>query len=293
MTRSRFTPTQVGTAAPSTSSGQAPGCPAERSEAVAPCRDSRPLSSRAKLRRSPIAMIITILATSLSISCSRKAESAPLPKPTAFGAAIVESSGGKQTAQTGSLLQQPVVVQVNDAQGNSVTGALVEFSAVPGVIFDPPNGLTDSSGQVTTNVSLGGIAGRYQIVASTFDKSHKKIDLKLEEIALSYQQTLGRQLNNQYCDRCHNPESTVERVSNYDNLEVKPHPFTEGDTLNKISDADLTAIISHGGPALNKSALMPAWGNTLSKSDIEALISYIRAVSDPPSREAGPVYAKN
>jgi mono/diheme cytochrome c family protein len=38
---------------------------------------------------------------------------------------------------------------------------------------------------------------------------------------------------------------------------------------------------------------MPAWGNTLSKSDIEALISYIRAVSDPPSPKAGPVYAEN
>jgi len=240
----------------------------------------------------PSLTIVTLLAAVLATSCSHRA-SAPLPKPTAFGAAIVESSGGKQTAQTGSLLPQPVVVQLNDAQGNSVTGALVEFSAAPGVTFDPPNALTDSSGQVTTSVSLGGMAGRYQIVASTFDKSHKKIDLQLEEIALSYQQTLGRQLNNQYCDRCHNPESTVERVSNYDNLEVKPHPFTEGDSLNKISDADLTAIISHGGPALNKSALMPAWANTLSKSDIEALISYIRAVSDPPSREAGPVYAKN
>ncbi len=241
----------------------------------------------------PSLTIVTLLAAALATCCSRKAESVPVPKPTAFGAAIVESSGGKQTAQTGSLLPQPVVVQVNDAQGNSVTGALVEFSAIPGVVFDPPNALTDSSGQVTTSVSLGGMAGRYQIVASTFDKSYKKIDLPLEEIALSYQQTLGRQLNNQYCDRCHNPESTVERVSNYDNLEIKPHPFTEGDTLNKINDADVTAIISHGGPALNKSALMPAWGNTLSKSDIEALVSYIRAVSDPPSREAGPVYAKN
>jgi mono/diheme cytochrome c family protein len=241
----------------------------------------------------PSLTIVTLLAAALATSCSHKTVSVPMPKPTAFGAAIVETSGGKQIAQTGSLLQQPVVVQVNDAQGNSIAGALVEFSAVPGVAFDPPNGLTDSSGQVTTNVYLGGMAGRYQIVAGTFDQSHKKIDLKLEEIALSYQQALGRQLNNQYCDRCHNPESTVERVSNYDNLEVKPHPFTEGDTLNKISDADLTAIISHGGPALNKSALMPAWGNTLSKSDIEALISYIRAVSDPPSREAGPVYAQN
>jgi len=265
MTRYHFT-THVGTAAP--------GCPAERSSAVV--------------------LTVAMLAVSLATSCSRTtAVTVIVPKPTSFGAAIVESSGGKQFAQTGSLLPQPVVVLVNDAQGTAVAGALVVFAAAPGVTFDPPNGLTDSSGQVTTNVSLGGMAGRYQITASTLDKSHKRIELKLEEIALGYQQTLGGRLNDQYCDRCHNPESTVARVSNYDNLEVKPHPFTEGDTLNKISDADLTAIISHGGPALNKSALMPAWGNTLSKSEIEALTSYIRAVSDPPSREAGPVYTKN
>jgi mono/diheme cytochrome c family protein len=268
----RYSPNHVGTAAL--------GCPAERSSA-----------SVSRRGRSEFVLVVAFVAILLT-SCSRKTESTQ-PKPTAFGAAIVESSGGKQTAQTGSLLPQPVVVQVNDQQGTAVAGALVEFSAAPGVDFDPPSGLTDSSGQVTTNVSLGGMAGRYQLVASTSDKSHKKVELKIEEIALGYQQTLGRHLNNQYCERCHNPESTVERVSNYDNLEVKPHPFTDGDTLNKISDADLTAIISHGGPALNKSALMPAWGNTLSKSDIQALISYIRAISDPPSRTAGPVYAKD
>ncbi|MGA7906991.1 MAG: c-type cytochrome [Candidatus Sulfotelmatobacter sp.] len=237
-----------------------------------------------------VAGIFAILFTA---ACSRKPAAAPGLKPTAFGAAIVESSGGKQVAQVGTLLPQPLVVQVNDEQGNAVTGALVEFGGPADVIFDPPGGLTDSSGQVTASVTLGGMAGRYQLTAATTDKAHKIVDLKIEEIALGYQQTLGRQLNDQYCERCHNPESTAERVSNYDNLEVKPHPFTEGDTLNKTSDADLTAIITHGGPALNKSALMPAWGNTLSKSDIQALISYIRAVSDPPSRSAGPVYAKN
>ena len=229
----------------------------------------------------------------LGTSCSRKSAASPALKPTGVGAAIVESSGGKQFAQTGSLLPQPVVVQVNDAQGAAVAGALVEFAAAPGVTFDPPSALSDSSGQVTTNVSLGGMAGRYQITAFTFDKSHKKVELKLEEIALGYQQTLGRRLNDQYCDRCHNSESTAERVSNYDNLEVKPHPFSEGDTLNKLSDTDLIAIITNGGPALQKSALMPAWGNTLSKSDIQALIAYVRAVSDPPSRDSGPLYSEN
>jgi mono/diheme cytochrome c family protein len=236
--------------------------------------------------------VILILALS-AVSCSRKSASAPALNPTAFGAAIVESSGGKQVAQTGALLPQPLVVQVNDAQGAAIPGALVEFAAAPGVSFDPARALTDSSGQVTTNVSLGGMAGRYQIAASTFDKSHKKIEVNVEEIALGYQQTLGKRLNDQYCERCHNPESTVERVSNYDNLEIKPHPFTEGDTLNKMNDAGLTAIITYGGPALSKSALMPAWGNTISSADVQALISYIRAVSDPPARSAGPVYSKN
>ena len=235
----------------------------------------------------------TLLTALLAASCSHKTPPAPQLKPTAFGAAIVESSGGKQNAQTGAPLPQPVVVQVNDAQGAVVAGALVEFSAAPGVIFDPAKGLTDSSGQLATNITLGGLAGQYHITALSTDKTGEKNSLTVDEVALGYQQALGRQLNDQYCERCHNPESTSERVSNFDNLEIKPHAFTEGDPLNKLSDADLTAIISHGGPALNKSALMPAWGDTLSKSDIQALVSYIRAVSDPPSRDAGPVYAKN
>jgi len=186
--------------------------------------------------KTPIAFLLGLVL--LGTSCSRKNTSTPALKPTGVGATIVESSGGKQLAQAGTLLPQPVVVQVNDEQGTAVPGALVEFSAVPGVSFDPSTALTDSSGQVTTNVSLAGIAGRYQITASTFDKSHKKVEIKFEEIALGYLQTLGRHLNDQYCERCHNAESTAERVSNYDNLEVKPHPFSEGDILNKMTDAD-------------------------------------------------------
>jgi mono/diheme cytochrome c family protein len=37
---------------------------------------------------------------------------------------------------------------------------------------------------------------------------------------------------------------------------------------------------------------MPPFGYTLSKNDIQALIAYIRAVSDPLYRYPGIVYAK-
>ena len=227
-----------------------------------------------------------------SAACTRKPGSAGALKPTGFGAALVESSGGKQLGATGTLLAQPIVVQVNDEQGTAVAGAVVEFSGSAGVTFDPASALTDASGQLTTNVALGSMTGRYQLTARTFTKTQKPVELKIEEFALGYQEQVGFQLDNKYCAGCHDPESTPQRVSNYDNLEVKPHPFNEGDTLNKMSDDDLTAIIGHGGPALNRSALMPPYGYTLSKTEIEALISYIRLVSDPPYHAPGMVYAK-
>ena len=233
-----------------------------------------------------------VLVLALAAGCSRRG-TPPGPQPTAFGSALVEAGGGKQVAQAGMALDQPVTVQVNDATGNAVSGAEVIFQGPPAIAFAPDRGLTDSSGQISTVVTLGGFAGRYQLTATTKDKNGQSVKLTLDEIALGYQQTLGREFYRQYCDRCHDPESTPQRVSNLDNLVAKPHPFTEGETLNKITDADLLAIISHGGPALGKSAEMPAYGYTLSPRDIQALSSYIRAVSDPPYRAKGPVYAKD
>ncbi len=242
------------------------------------------------MKRALLAICTLMLVTG---GCSHKSKPQPASlQPTANGTAIVESSGGKQIGYIGMPLDQPVVVQVNGASGSGVAGAAVNFSGPAGVTITPASALTDSSGQVTSTVSLGQQAGRYKIVASTPDASGKNVELPLDEIALGYQQTVGAQLNGQYCIRCHDPESTPLRVSNMDNLSAKPHPFTEGDTLNKISDADLIAIISHGGPALNKSAEMPPWGYTLSNSDIAALVSYIRAVADPPYESGRLVYAQ-
>jgi len=114
--------------------------------------------------------------------------------------------------------------------------------------------------------------------------------LKIDEVALGYQQTVGRELADKYCSRCHDPESTAEKVSNHDNLSKPPHAFSEGAVYNKISDANLIATIQHGGQALGKSAEMPPFGDTLSKSDITAVAAYIRAMADPPYRPQGVSY---
>lgn len=228
----------------------------------------------------------------LATGCSHKDKPSAGLLPTAAGAAIVESSGGKQIGYIGMPLDQPIVVQVNDVAGSAVAGAAVTFSGPAGTTFNPAAALTDSSGQVSSTVTLSQQAGQYKLRASTPDKSGKSMQIAIQEIALGYQQTVGEQLNAQYCIRCHDPESTPQRVSNMDNLSVKPHPFTEGDVLNRMSDADLVAIITHGGLALSRSPEMPPWGYTLSKSDVAALVSYIRAVADPPYEAGGLVYAE-
>src|ERR1700687_2853126 len=223
--------------------------------------------------------------------CMKHEQAPPTPAASAKGAALVEVSGSKQAQRIGAILDQPIVVQVNDAQGTAAKGALLTVTGMPGAKIEPPAGLTDDSGQFTTLVSAPGQSGHFEVIASTPGSDGKMVEIKLDEIALGYEQVLGRQLNGQFCIRCHDPESTVERVSNMDNLDPKPHAFAEGDTLNKMSDADLTAIIGHGGEALNKSASMPPFGYTLSKPEIQALVSYIRAVADPPYHAPGAIYA--
>ncbi len=206
--------------------------------------------------------------------------------PKAYGTQVVEIRGGKQTTSAGSGLPQPVVVQVNGADGNAVPGALVSFRG-DGIQFDPGQALSDSSGQVTTLVQLGSAPGGYGVVAETPKTGGGRASLSLREIALGYHETLGKEVSEKYCVRCHDPESTPERVSNFDNLSPAPHAFTDGAFLNHMSDADLITIITRGGPALDKSPATPAFGSTLTPSQIKAVVAYMRAVADPPYQAPG------
>ena len=230
-----------------------------------------------------------ILAAALLSGCRHSAPTQLNAK--AFGTQLVEVSGSKQVAQVGSTLPQPVVLQVNGADGNPVAGALVRLRG-EGLQFTPAESLTDSSGQVSVAVQLGFNPGDYQIAAETPGKNGGAASLSMREIALGYEQALGKAVNDQYCIRCHDRESTPERVSNFDNLSPSPHEFTDGATLNRLSDSDLINIITYGGQAVGKSPQNPAYGTTLKPSEIRALVAYIRAVADPPYQMPGVKYGK-
>lgn len=220
--------------------------------------------------------------TLILAGCAKRQAANSLPAPKAYGTQIVEVSGGKQIGGVGSRLSDPLVVQVNGADGNPVAGALVSFRC-DGVAFKPPDALSDASGQVTAAVQLAGIPGSYQIVSKTPKSGGGEVTVISREIALGYQEKLGKEVSEKYCTVCHDPESTPERVSNFDNLTPPaPHLFTDGDVLNPISDSDLIKIIADGGPALGKSPQTPAYRNTLSAAEIKAVVAYLRAVADPP-----------
>lgn len=79
-------------------------------------------------------------------------------------AAIADVSGEGQTTTYGTAFANPLVAKVTDSAGNPVLGATVTFSG-PGLSFSPATARTNSSGQVSVNVSYTN-AGSFTASAS-------------------------------------------------------------------------------------------------------------------------------
>ncbi len=46
--------------------------------------------------------------------------------------------------------------------------------------------------------------------------------------------------------------------------------------MSKLTDEDIRLAIAEGGDAVQKSELMPHWGNTLTAAEIDGLVRYLR-----------------
>jgi len=100
-------------------------------------------------------------------------------------------------------------------------------------------------------------------------------------IPLGYQEAQGKRVFYQYCVWCH-ADASPAGPSNRSNLTPTPALFNDGSVLNNQSDEYLQNMITLGGSAMGKSAMMPPYGGTLTPDDIRSVIAFVRAVAQPP-----------
>ncbi len=85
----------------------------------------------------------------------------------------------------------------------------------------------------------------------------------------------GEELYHAYCSGCHGIEGDGFGVNSYD-LDVAPRDHTDTDEMSARTDDDLIKAITEGGKAVNKSVLMPAWGENLDDDEIRLLVAHLR-----------------
>jgi len=102
-------------------------------------------------------------------------------------------------------------------------------------------------------------------------------------IPLSYEQAQGKRVFYQQCVWCHS-DSTPAGPSNRSNLTPVPPLLNDGATLNAESDEFMQNIVTLGGSAMGKSAMMPPYGKMLSAEEIRFVMAFTRAMAQPPYR---------
>jgi mono/diheme cytochrome c family protein len=96
----------------------------------------------------------------------------------------------------------------------------------------------------------------------------------------SYEMRLGRHVYQHYCQTCHG-ESGAGDGFNAFNLDPRPRDFSDPAFQKKKTDGELADAIRRGGAGIGLSSLMPPWGKTLSNSDIDNVIRYVRTFRRP------------
>ncbi len=91
----------------------------------------------------------------------------------------------------------------------------------------------------------------------------------------------GKALYQQYCSTCHGPQGKGDGPAAAA-MNPKPRNHTDGNYMNKLSDAHLRKVISEGGAAVGRSPLMPPWQGVLTSEQIRDVIAYVRSLAVPP-----------
>ena len=80
-----------------------------------------------------------------------------------------------------------------------------------------------------------------------------------------------------YCVQCHGTLGNGQGINQTTGgLAVSPRSHTYAEEMKKLADEELRLAIADGGDAVQKSELMPAFGNILSQSEIDDLVRHLR-----------------
>ena len=137
-------------------------------------------------------------------------------------------------------------------------------------------------------MALVGVAGcRHPAESVKTDPLLKAYDTEVDwtdpqhVIPLNYQQGQGKRIFYQQCVWCH-ADATPAGPSNRSNLTPVPPLLNDGAVLNAQSDENMRNIVTLGGAAMGKSAMMPPYGRMLSAEEIRSVIAFTRAIAQPP-----------
>jgi mono/diheme cytochrome c family protein len=133
-------------------------------------------------------------------------------------------------------------------------------------------------GKKTEAAKADPLASAYDTEADWTDAQHT--------IPLGYSQAQGKRIFYAQCVWCH-ADATPAGPSNRSNLTPVPSLLNDGAVLNAQSDQYLQNIITLGGSALGKSAMMPPYGRVLSAEEIRSVIAFARAIAQPPYQPPG------
>ena len=104
-----------------------------------------------------------------------------------------------------------------------------------------------------------------------------------QEEGLTRQQTLGKQLFLHYCATCHGDRGEGDGQNAY-NLDPMPPDFKE--TLKSHPPSYWRQIVEGGTAAVGLSPLCPPWGHELTAKQIDAIVSYMQTLSEPPAESS-------
>ena len=95
--------------------------------------------------------------------------------------------------------------------------------------------------------------------------------------APAYELRLGREIFQHYCQTCHGETGAGDGFNAF-NLDPRPRDISDPAFQKKKTDAELADAIQRGGAGVGLSALMPPWGRTLSRAEVDEVVLYIRSL---------------